>query len=89
MVAVTRQQLQVPPALTEVSPTFPYLYHHDKIRRRNGQKCMGISVTALVLMMKYPGGGRAPPCRRRCPCTAAAAEQPPLMIFHDQNQGSD
>eukprot|EP01047_Picozoa_sp_COSAG01_P029541 COSAG01_NODE_2029_length_8590_cov_5.719501_5_plen_98_part_00 len=38
---------------TEISLRFPYCNHRDKNRRRNGQKCMGISATALVLIMKY------------------------------------
>jgi hypothetical protein len=29
------------------------LCHHDQNRRRNGHKCMGISATASVLIMKY------------------------------------
>eukprot|EP01047_Picozoa_sp_COSAG01_P040342 COSAG01_NODE_3391_length_6151_cov_4.717944_3_plen_60_part_00 len=46
----------------EISPTFPCFYHRDKNRRRNGQMCMGISVTALVLITKHHargGAGRA------------------------------
>eukprot|EP01047_Picozoa_sp_COSAG01_P059214 COSAG01_NODE_7080_length_3362_cov_2.022372_5_plen_66_part_00 len=32
---------------------FPSLSHHDQNRRRNQQKCRGISATATVLIMKY------------------------------------
>eukprot|EP01047_Picozoa_sp_COSAG01_P062327 COSAG01_NODE_7909_length_2997_cov_8.718427_1_plen_459_part_00 len=42
---------------TEISPTFPYLYHHDQNRRRNEHKCRGISVTALVRITKYRAQG--------------------------------
>eukprot|EP01047_Picozoa_sp_COSAG01_P040349 COSAG01_NODE_3391_length_6151_cov_4.717944_10_plen_79_part_00 len=34
---------------------FPSCYRHDKNRRRNEQKCRGISATAPVLIMKYDG----------------------------------
>eukprot|EP01047_Picozoa_sp_COSAG01_P001088 COSAG01_NODE_23_length_37704_cov_30.005877_28_plen_92_part_00 len=48
-------RLTPPPSSTEISTTFPCLYHHDQNRRRYGQTCRVISVTALVLIMKYHG----------------------------------
>ena len=44
---------------TGTSPTFPYLDHRDKNRRRNGKKCMGISDTAIIC-----GGCSAAAARR-------------------------
>eukprot|EP01047_Picozoa_sp_COSAG01_P001076 COSAG01_NODE_23_length_37704_cov_30.005877_16_plen_94_part_00 len=65
---MTENRLRFP--ATEISPMFPPFYHHDKNQRRNAKKCMGISVTVLVLITKFlriayvslgraVGGGRA------------------------------
>jgi hypothetical protein len=49
-------------AATEISPTFPSVYHHDEKGIQNEHKCMGIAATASVLITKYcpEGGCRVP-----------------------------
>eukprot|EP01047_Picozoa_sp_COSAG01_P043051 COSAG01_NODE_3800_length_5685_cov_4.802542_6_plen_134_part_00 len=63
-----------------ISTTFLSFYHHDKNRRRNEHKCMGISVTALVLLIKLCCRARARASRRRETSECAAVSFSFLVV---------